>query len=54
MERKIDPEQYVFSDQWAMGPDINLDEEVLLNPDGTRFTEADAGEFAGDLVSPLT
>ena len=40
-----DPAQYAFSEKWVIGPDIDLDEEVFLNPDGTRFTEADAEAF---------
>lgn len=33
-----------------VGPDIDLDEEEVLLPDGTRLTEAKAGEMAEEAM----
>ena len=35
-----------FSDHVVIGPDINLDTELVLDYDGTRLTEAKAEEIA--------
>lgn len=45
MNHEPDPNDFVFSDRWVLGPDIDLDEEEFLLPDGTRLTEADAEAY---------
>lgn len=36
--------------KYRIGPDINLDEEVVLDTDGTRITEARSQEIAEETI----
>ncbi|MDQ2707447.1 MAG: ribbon-helix-helix protein, CopG family [Actinomycetota bacterium] len=39
--------------KYHFGPDINLDEEIVLDGDGTRITEARAQEIAEETLAKV-